>query len=361
MEYRQLGCSGLRVSKLCLGTMAGFDKKNEKTATHIIHEAIDLGINFIDTADVYKESEEVVGKALAEGNKRNRVVLATKVGGRMGKGPNDYGASRYHLMKACEDSLQRLCTDRIDLYIIHIVDASTLHEETLRALDTLVRQGKVRYIGTSKHPISRILEGLAVSERYGLERFISEQPLYNLLDRRAENELIPACMRHGIGITPFSPIASGLLSGKYRLGRVVPKTGRFAGFKPNDSGIFTKAALEVVEKLLLIAENKGITLAELSLSWLVHQPGVAAPILGARTAEYLHSGIKACDVKLTPEELVKIDEVVPPGSFVSNYFEAWVYRPLRMAYSSAAQKIPGTGAFIPDYRIETDRKVAFEK
>jgi len=360
MEYRQLGRSGLRVSKLCLGTMVGFNRKNEKTAKRIIHEAIDLGINFIDTADCYGESEEVVGRALAEDNKRDKVVLATKFGWYMGDGANDYGAGRRHIIKACEDSLRRLHTDYIDLYIIHVVDPNAPFEETLRTLDTLVRQGKVRYIGTSKHPATRILEALTISERYGLERFISEQPPYNLLDRNAENELIPTCMRHGVGITPFFPLASGLLSGKYRLGEPAPKGSRFAGREPGGDAIFTKAAVEAVEKLRPIAEERGITLAQLSLAWLMQQPGVTSPILGARPPEYLRSGVEACEVELTPEELARIDEIVPPGSYVSNYFEANIYRPLRMAYSSAARRIPQTGAFIPDNSTGSDIKSGYQ-
>jgi len=357
MEYRQLGRSGLRVSKLCLGTMVGFGKKNKEEAKRIIDEAIDSGINFIDTADCYGESEEVVGEALSENGKRQKVVLATKFGWYMGEGANDYGASRKHIIEACENSLRRLRTDYIDLYIIHVVDPNTPWEETLYALDTLVRQGKVRYIGTSKHPISFILEAIFISEKYGWARFVSEQPPYNLLDRRPENELIPACMRHGIGITPFYPIASGLLSGKYRLGKEIPEGSRFARLSEgHKKAILTEAALKAVEKLIPIAENKGITLAEMSLAWLMQQPGVTSVILGARKVEYLRSGWKACEVRLTEEELKKIDEIVPPGSYVSNYFEANIYRPLRMGYSSAARKLPATGAFIPDNKTGSDRK-----
>jgi len=361
VEYRQLGQSGLRVSKLCLGTMVGFNSRNKETATRSLHEAIDLGINFIDTADCYGESEEVVGEALAQDNKREKVVLATKFGWYMGDGPCDYGASRYHIVKACEDSLRKLRTDRIDLYIIHVVDPNTPLEEALRALDDLVRQGKVLYIGTSKHPISTILDALHISEKLGLERFVSEQPPYNLLDRRAENELIPACAKHGVAITPFFPIASGLLSGKYRLGQPGPAAGRFAKRKLDQDEIFTTAALQAVEKLAAVADERGITLAQLSLAWLMQQPGVTAPVLGARTPEYVRSGVEACEIKLTPDELARIDEIVPPGASVSNYFEANIYRPLRMAYSSAARGMRGTGAYIPDNKTGSDKRAGFNR
>jgi len=328
--------------------MVGFKKADQENATRVVAEAIDLGINFIDTADCYGESEEVVGNALAEGGRRDKVVLATKAVWYMGEGPNDYGASRHHLIKACEDSLRKLRTDHIDLYILHVVDANTPFEESLSTLDMLVRQGKVRYIGTSKHPASLIVEALGVSERLGLVRFISEQPPYNLLDRRPENELIPTCMRHGVGITPFSPIAAGLLSGKYRLNQESPEGGRLSRRKLDGDRIFTTAALEAVEKLVPIAERKGITLAELSLAWLMQQPGVTSAILGARKVEYLHSAVRACEVELTPEDIADIDAAVPPGTAVSDYYAANVYRPFRMNYSSAARSGPGAGAFIPD-------------
>lgn len=214
MEYRQLGNSGLRVSKLCLGTMVGFNSKNEDEAARIVDEALDSGVNFIDTADCYRESEEVLGRALSASGKREKAVLATKFGWFMGKGPNDYGAGRKHLIAACEESLRKLKTDYIDLYIIHVVDPNTPLDELLYTFDILVRQGKVRYAGTSKHPATLIVEGVLTSKKHGWPAFISEQPPYNLLDRTPENELIPACKKQGVGITPFWPLASGILSGK---------------------------------------------------------------------------------------------------------------------------------------------------
>lgn len=355
MEYRQLGRSGLRVSKLCLGTMVGFTHSNYQEAKRIIDTAIDYGINFIDTADCYGESEEVVGKALVEGNKRQKVILATKFGWYMGDGPNDYGASLKHIIESCENSLRRLKTDYIDLYIIHVVDPNTPMEETLYALDKLVRDGKVRYIGTSKHPTYMILEGIFISEKYGWTRFISEQPPYNILDRSIENELVPMAIKHGIGITPFFPLAAGLLSGKYRLNKK-PEPGRFAKREIDQDGIFTTKALSAIENLILLAESRGITLAEFSLAWVMQQPGITSAIHGARTVDYLLSGIKASEIKLSEEELKKVDEIVLPGKYVSSFYEGNVWIPSRMFYSSSARKIKETGAYIPSHKTGSDKK-----
>lgn len=354
MEYRQLGKSGLRVSKLCLGTMVGFVEKNIDEARRVVDTAIDLGVNFIDTADCYGESEETLGKILSEDGKRKKVVLATKFGWYMDEGPNDYGSGRKHIIEACEASLKKLKTDWIDLYIIHVMDPNAPMEETLYAMDMLVRSGKVRYIGTSKHPASVILEGLFISEKYGWARFISEQPPYNILDRSVENELVPMCVKHGIGLTPFFPIASGMLAGKYRLGQEV-KEGRLSRKKLDSDGVFTTKALQAVEKLIPLAEKRGVTLAEFSLAWLMQQPGVVSPILGARKVEYIKSGVKACDIKLTEEELKEVDKIVPPGTYVSSYYEDSIWRPARMFYSSAARGITGTGAYIPDTKTDSSR------
>ena len=347
MKYRQLGRSGLRVSRICLGTMVGFDKDNQQEATRVIHEAVDLGVNFIDTADCYGQAEEVLGEALREGGRRPKVVLATKGAWRTGGGPNDYGASRAHLIQACENSLRKLRTDFIDLYYLHVVDPNTPMDETLRVLDVLIQQGKVRYIGTSKHPVALIMEALALSDRLGLERFVAEQSPYNLLDRRAENDLVWMGLRQGIGITPYAPLAAGMLSGKYGLDGSAKEGGRFAGVKPGASQIFTGAALQAAADLRAIAQAKGISLAEMSLAWLMHQPAVAAPVVGARTVEYLRSAAKACDVTFAPDELARIDEIVPPGGYVSDFYGANVHAPLRTNYKAGTKG----GAFIPNNRL----------
>jgi len=346
----------MRVSQLCLGTMS-FRPDREKDNIAAVHEAIELGINFIDTADCYGPSEEIVGKALAEGGRREKVVLATKATWYMGNGPNDYGTSRIHLLRACEDSLRRLRTDYIDLYILHVVDPNTPLDETLRTLDGLVRQGKVRYIGTSKWPAVLIVEALGVSERLGLERFVSEQPPYNLLDRGAENDLIWTALRHGLAITPYMPIGSGLLSGKYHVGEEPPAGSRFAGRELDKDGIFTTAAVQAVEKLCSIAESKGITMAQMALAWLMQQPAVTSAILGAWKPQYVRSALKACDVTFTADELAQIDEIVPPGGRVSNYYAGNIYQPMRMGYSAAARDLPGTGAYIPLNPVRSGRRL----
>ena len=219
MEYRSLGRTGAMVSPICLGTMNFGGRTDEETSIAIVNKAIDAGINFIDTADAYSrgESERIVGKALAENGKRDQIVLTTKVHGKMGDGVNDRGISRYHIIKACEASLRRLQTDHIDLYQLHRPDLNIPQDESLRAMDDLVRSGKVRYIGSSNHAAWMVMESIAISERLAISRLISAQPPYSLLDRRIENELVPLALKYGIAILPWSPIAGGILSGKYTL------------------------------------------------------------------------------------------------------------------------------------------------
>lgn len=336
MKYRQLGRSGVRVSALCLGTMNFGPKVDEKNSIKIIQEALNSGINFIDTADVYGPqgiSEKIVGKAIAQGGWRNKIVLATKAVAAMGDGPNDYGASRYHLIRACEESLRRLKTDRIDLYYLHLVDISTPMDEILSTLQILIKQGKILYIGTSKWPVPLIMEALAFSKHYGLPRIIVEQPPYNLLDRSIENELIWTCIHYGIGIVSFSPLAGGILSGKYRKEQKPPEGSRYEKAGTEDKRL-TPKALDVVEKLLPIAQAKDITLSELAHAWLLQRPGITAPIIGPKSIEHLRSAIKACEVKLSKEELSKIDEIIPPGTAVSNYYDVNVYAHMRRALNT---------------------------
>lgn len=330
MEYRQLGRTGVRVSKMCLGTMNFGERTDERTSIRIIHEALDSGINFIDTADVYGRgaSEEIVGKAL-EG-RRDKVVLATKAVARMGEGPNDWGASRYHLMRACEESLRRLRTDRIDLYYLHIVDLTTPMDEIFETLDVLVRQGKVLYVGTSKWPVPLIMEALCLSERCGFPRIVAEQPPYNILDRGIENELVWVGMRYGIAMVTWGPLAGGILSGKYRKGERPPQGSRYERAGPHDRRL-TPEALDVVEKLKPIAQEKGITLSELAHAWLLHRPGITAPIIGPRTPEHLRSALRACEVELTEEDMARIDGIVPPGRAVSDFYDENVYARMRRA------------------------------
>ncbi len=329
MEYRRLGRSGVRVSSLCLGTMNFGASTDEETSVRIIHQALEGGINFIDTADVYGRgvSEEIVGKALAQGGRREEIVLATKAVAHMGKGPNDHGASRYHLIRACEASLRRLKTDRIDLYQLHIVDLSTPLDEVLETLGVLVKQGKILYTGTSKWPPTLIVEALGISDRRGLPRFITEQPPYNMVDRCVEKELVWMCIRQGIGIIPWGPLAYGILTGTYRKGQLFPEGHRFSGAKEDNARI-TPAALEVVEKLLPLAAAHGCSLPQLAHSWLVNRPGVAAILIGPRTEEHLAQALASMDVQLTAEDLAAIDAIVPPGTYVSDFYHGNVYAPL---------------------------------
>ncbi len=309
MQYRQLGRSGTRVSELCLGTMNFGGRTDEPTAARIIDAAIDAGINFIDTADVYGRgvSEEITGRALVANGHRDDIVLATKAVAGMGDGQNDRGASRYHITRAVDDSLRRLQTDRIDLFYLHIVDLTTPMDEILDTLDVLVRQGKILYVGTSKWPPTLIMEGLALADAHGLPRFVAEQPPYQMLDRGIENELLWMCMRQGIGICPWGPLAYGLLSGRYRRGVPPYEGGRFSGKDPDTDSRYTHAAH----------------------AWLLSRPGLASVIVGPGSEEHLQSALRSVDIQLTPEELAAVDEIVPPGTHVSNFFDGNVYARMR--------------------------------
>ena len=328
MEYRRLGRSSVRVSSLCLGCMNFGGRATEEDSIRIIRAAIEAGINFIDTANVYGigRSEEIVGKALAEGGRRDKVVLASKVTNDMGDGPNDRGSSRYHIRQQVEGSLRRLKTDRIDLYQLHRMDLATPLEECLRAIDDLVRQGKVLYLGVSKWAPALTVEALALADRYGWTKIVCEQPPYSLLDRRIENEMIWTCLRHGIGIIPWAPIGAGILSGKYAQD-AVPAGSRFKAF--NDR--LTPAAVERAEALKPLAAAKGVTLAEFALAWVMRQPGITAPIIGVRTMDQLTSALKALDITFSDDDYRQINAIAPPGSAVSDYFDGNISARLRQA------------------------------
>ena len=320
-EFRQLGRTGVMVSPLCLGAMNFGGPTSQPEALRIIDAALDGGINFIDTANVYHagESERIVGQALKENGKRHAVVLATKANGQMGPGPNDKGISRYHIMQAVEDSLRRLQTDHIDLYQLHRPSFSIPQDETLRALDDLVRQGKVRYIGSSTFPAWKIMEGLALSEKYNLARYICEQPPYNLLDRRIENELVPLCQEYGLGLIPWSPIAGGILGGRYPSGREqLPEGSRAVGSKLMKERI-SQRGLEITTKVQALAQERNLTSAQLALLWVKDQPGITAPITGPRTLGQLEEALAVLDQKLTEADRQAIDELNPPGSVVSDF------------------------------------------
>ncbi len=319
MNYRELGRTGVLVSPLCLGAMNFGGPTSAEDSIAILNRALDAGINFIDTANVYNagESERIVGRGLKENGRRDQVVLATKVHGAMGEGPNDRGTSRYHIMRACEDSLRRLQTDRIDLYQLHRPPKHP-QDETLRALDDLVRAGKVVYIGTTTHPAWMVMEALATSERYNLAHYISEQPPYNLLDRRAENELIPLCEKYGLAVLPWSPLAGGILAGRYPVEGGMPEGSRGTRanfFVPR----ITRQGREVAARLAEMALPRGMTAAQLALLWIKDQPGITAPIIGPRTMEHLEQFIPVMDMTLDDADRPLFDELVHPGNVVADF------------------------------------------
>ncbi len=323
MDYRTLGRTGVQVSPLCLGCMNFGDDADEEASFAIIDQAMEAGVNFLDTADVYSRgiSETIVGRALARDGKRDRVFLATKGYNKMDDAdPNAWGSHRFHLVKACEDSLRRLGTDHIDLYQIHRPKSSIPIDETLRALDDLVHAGKVRYIGTSTFAAWQLVESLWASKELHLNRFVCEQPPYNLLDRRIERELLPFCRTYGVGVIPWAPIAGGLLSGKYRLGQTRPVGARYekGAFNSRDND----DALAALEKYLPFCEGRGVAPAQMALAWCLAQPGVTSPIVGPRTAEQMGDYIKALEITVTDEDAQALDAIFPPGTHVSNYYAA---------------------------------------
>jgi aryl-alcohol dehydrogenase-like predicted oxidoreductase len=284
-------------------------------AARIVHASLDRGLNFFDTANVYSRgrSEEMLGAALSEG-RRDKAIVATKVHGVMGEGPNDQGNSRTHIMRMVEDSLRRLQTDWIDLYQLHRPDPDTPIEETLEALDDLVTAGKVRYIGISTFAAWQTVEALWVSDRRGLARIVSEQPPYNVLHREIEKEVLPVCQRYSLAVLPWSPLSGGILSGKYRKGQDLPAGSRFERMGRKLQSSRAQRQLAIVEELLPLAADLGITLTQLALAWLLAQSAVTAPIIGPRTLEQLEDNAAAVDVTLSAAILSRIDELVPPGT-----------------------------------------------
>ena len=317
MHYRSLGRTGLQVSPLCLGAMmlGAWGNPDHDDSISIIHAALDAGINFIDTADVYSggESEEIVGKALA--GRRDEVVLATKFYATMGSGPNQSGVSRYWIMKECDASLRRLGTDHIDLYQAHRFDPRVDLDETLGALTDLVRQGKVRYIGSSTYPAPAIVEAQWTAERRQRERFVCEQPPYSILVRGVEAEVLPTCQKYGMGVIPWSPLAGGWLSGGWRIGapdltsrRAQRSPDRYDLSKPEN-----QAKLQAADALGTLADQAGMPLVDLAIAWVLNNPAVTSAIIGPRTMDQLKSQLTALDVSLTTDVLDRIDQIVPPG------------------------------------------------
>jgi len=322
MEYRQFGRTGVMVSPLCMGTMTfGWNPDDwgstKEEGERIGRKAIELGINFFDTANVYDRGgcEEVTGRILK--GRRDSIFLATKYHGRMSDDPNDRGNSRRHVIAQCDASLKRLQTDYIDLYQAHRPQPSVPIDETLRALDDLIRAGKVRYIGTSTFAAWQVCEAHYVARELGLNRFVSEQPPYNLLDRRIERELLPFCRTYNYAVIPWSPLGGGQLSGKYLQGA---DEGRYAKSDPNKK--ITDDTTAVVRGVKKIADELGVSLTTLSIAWVLHQPGITSAIIGARKESQFDDLVKATETKLSDDVLKQIDEVIMPGTHVSDYYTA---------------------------------------
>ena len=317
MQTRALGSTGVKVSPLCLGAMmfGAWGNPDHDESIRIIHRALDAGINFIDTADVYSagESEEIVGKALA--GRREHIVLATKAHATMGADPNQQGNSRRWIIRECENSLRRLGTDYIDLYQIHRPEPETDIDETLGALSDLIRAGKILYAGSSTFPAAQIVQAQWTAERRGRERFVCEQPPYSILVRGVEAEVLPACQQYGMGVIPWSPLAGGWLTGRYRKGAEIPVSRR-AERLPQRFDLAlpgNQAKLEAADQLAKLADEAGLTLIHLALAFTLSHPAVTAPIIGPRTMEQLDSQLGAADVVLDSAILDRIDEIVPPG------------------------------------------------
>ena len=315
MEYRRLGRTGLKVSTICLGTMQFGWTADEATAHDIMSEAVESGCNFFDTADVYSRwaegneggvSEQMIGNWLAQKNvRREEIVIATKVRGRMGPGPNDQGLSRHHILNAVEASLRRLQTEYIDLYQLHSPDEETPLDETLVALDDLVRSGKVRYIGCSNYPAWLLAKALWVSDGHNLSRFDSLQPHYNLVHRAEfERELQPLCLDQGIGVIPYSPLAAGFLTGKYRRDQPLPESDRARRVKER---YFNDRGFAAIEKLEEVAQAHHATIAQTAIAWVLANPAVSSAIIGANSVEQLTDTMKGADINLSEADKAALD------------------------------------------------------
>ncbi len=321
MEYRTLGRTGVKISPLVLGTDNFSNPTPEAEALAILSLAIDSGINLIDTSNSYArgESERIIGKMLKESGRRNQVLIGTKFHYPTGPGPNDQGNTRLHLIKACEDSLKRLQTDHIDLYQIHRPDFNLPQEETLSALNDLVKQGKILYIGSSTAPAWKVMEGLMISETNGYARFATEQPPYNLLDRRIENELVPMCKAHGLGLITWSPLAMGMLTGRYQNINQMPDDSRAMLRGGIYAERITAKAINIGQQFVSLADKMGLSPAQMALLWVKDQPGITAPIIGPRTIGQLEHFLPVLDMHASEAMQKACDELVPPGSSVANF------------------------------------------
>jgi aryl-alcohol dehydrogenase-like predicted oxidoreductase len=311
MEYRRLGDSGLKVSAIGLGTNAFGKRADERTSAGIIHGALDAGVTFIDTANIYAgtESERIIGEALK--GRRHEAVLTTKAGLPRGPGVYERGSSRRHLMHELEGSLRRLGTDYVDLYQIHTFDPETPLEETLRTLDDMVRSGKVRYVGASNYFAWELMKAVGISERLGLTRYVSMQTSYSLADRTPERELVPMCLDQGLGIIPYFPLAGGILTGKYGTPQDAPSGSR-ADTDPGFRRFLGEDTVELGRQVTALAEELGTTASALSLAWLLRRPAVSTVIVGATNAEQLRSNLASMELQLGDAALARLDELSAP-------------------------------------------------
>lgn len=326
MQYRNLGRAGVKVSPLCLGTMMFGGQTNEADATRIIHKALDLGINFVDTANSYNAgaSEVVVGKALAD--RRGRVVLATKGRQKMGEGPNESGGSRLHLMHELNQSLRRLGVDYVDIYYFHAPDYQAPIEETLRALDDMVRSGKVHYIACSNFRAWRLCEALWTSDKLNLHRFACVQPLYNIFNRDIEVELLPLCREHGLGVVSYSPLARGILTAKYKPGEAFPEGSRAARSDVRlRQAELRDESLEAAQQIAEHCRRRGVAPSHFALAWCLANPILTSVILGPRTMEQFDDNVGCLEVQITADDEQFIDSLVPPGEHTGKGFKDPAY------------------------------------
>ena len=330
MKMRSLGKSGVKVSEICMGTMTFGSRVvrdsvgglGQKESDALVNMALDAGVNFFDTADVYAEgqSEEMLGKAL--GKRRKEIILATKIRGKMGPGPNDLGLSRHHILEGCEASLKRLGTDYIDLYQVHRFDPATPLEETLRALDDLVRQGKVRYLGCSNFAAWQLMKALDISDKRSWERFVTLQALYSLLARELENELVPLCLDQGLGILTFSPLGGGFLTGKYRRGQPRPQGARLSDPHNPFVRFDEEKGFDIIEELDKIGKRYNATVAQIALRYLLSKPGVCSVIIGAKSPEQLADNLKTAEIELAADEISRLDNMSKPAPLYPYWFLA---------------------------------------
>lgn len=326
MEYRLLGRTGVRVSPVCLGTMMFGGPTGDDDSIEIMHKAFDLGINFVDTANMYNagESERVVGNGIA--GRREQIVLATKGRQKMGDGPNQQGATRLHLMAELDASLNRLNTDYIDIYYTHTPDYDTPIDETLRAMDDMVRSGKVRYIACSNFRAWRLCEALWSSDKLGLDRFCCIQPLYNIVNRDIEVELFPLCEEHGIGVVSYSPLARGVLTGKYLPGQNPDPGTRAAKNDPRMmQAEWREASLVVAAEIAAYCRDKSVPPTQFALAWCLANPILTSVIVGPRTMQQFDDNIGCLDLEVTPDDEAFIDSLVPPGEHSGQGFQDTAY------------------------------------